>query len=349
VIRRAISSGVDRVTPCDTVGTLTPERSFQFYSRIHSAFPSLTLGVHCHDDFGLAVANSLAAVAGGATHFHGTVNGLGERAGNASLEEMAVALKLLYGVETGVRLELLQQASQVVSRTTGVVVQANKAIVGANAFAHESGIHTHAILRDPHTYESIDPAVVGASRRIVTGKHTGSAGLTKSLEEMGFEASPEQFDLIFAKVKALGDGGQHISDTDLYAIAEEVTGDRVEAPMVLDEFIVTTGNRITPTASVKLRRDGSTVLEAATGNGPVDACINALNKAIHDQSVHLDVYHVEAITGGTDARVNVEVNLRQGENVVSSRGTNEDIVLASVDAYLKGVNVFSGMSKRRRK
>lgn len=119
--------------------------------------------------------------------------------------------------------------------------------------------------------------------------------------------------------------------------------------MVLDEFIVTTGNRITPTASVKLRHNGFTVLEAATGNGPVDACINALNKAIHDQSVHLDVYHVEAITGGTDARVNVEVNLRQGENVVSSRGTNEDIVLASVDAYLKGVNVFSGMSKRRRK
>jgi len=309
----------------------------------------LTLGVHCHDDFGLAVANSLAAVEGGATHFHGTVNGLGERAGNASLEEMVVALKLLYEVETSVRLEQLQQVSQVVSRTTGIVVQVNKAIVGANAFAHESGIHTHAILRDPHTYESIDPALVGASRRIVTGKHTGSAGLTKSLKEMGFEPTTEQFDAIFAKVKDLGDSGQHISDTELYAIAEEVTGNRVEAPLVLEEFIVTTGNKITPTASVKLRRNGSTVLEAATGDGPVDACIKALNKAIHDQSVHLDVYNVEAITGGTDARVNVEVNLRQGEYVVSSRSTNEDIVLASVDAYLKGVNVFSGMTKRGKK
>ena len=309
----------------------------------------MTLGVHCHDDFGLSVANSLAAINGGATHFHGTINGLGERAGNASLEEMAVALKLLYDVETSVRLELLQQASQVVSRTTGMAVQANKAIVGANAFAHESGIHTHAILRDPHTYESIDPSLVGASRRIVTGKHTGSAGLTKSLKEMGFEPSPEQFNVIFAKVKGLGDSGQHISDTDLYSIAEDVMEDHIEAPMILDELIVTTGNKITPTASVKLRRDGSTVLEAATGNGPVDACINALNKAIHDQSVRLDVYHVEAITGGTDARVNVEVNLRQGDYLVSSRGTNEDIVLASVDAYLKGVNVFSGMTKRRQK
>jgi D-citramalate synthase len=166
---------------------------------------------------------------------------------------------------------------------------------------------------------------------------------------MGFEPSPEQFNVIFAKVKGLGDSGQRISDTDLYSIAEDVMEDHIEVPMILDELIVTTGNKITPTASVKLRRDGSTVLEAATGNGPVDACINALNKAIHDQSVRLDVYHVEAITGGTDARVNVEVNLRQGDYLVSSRGTNEDIVLASVDAYLKGVNVFSGMTKRRQK
>lgn len=347
VIKRAVDAGVDRVTPCDTVGSLTPERSHDFYGAIHEAFPALTLGVHCHDDFGLAVANSIAAVAAGATHFHGTVNGLGERAGNASLEEMATAMKLLYGVDTGVDLTRLQKVSQTVARATGMVVQANKAIVGANAFAHESGIHTHAILRDPHTYEAIDPAIVGATRRIVTGKHTGSAGLTSTLEDMGFHPTQDQFEAIYARVKALGDGGQHISDTDLHAIAEEVTGNRVENPLLLEEFIVTTGNRITPTASVKLRRNGSQTLEAATGNGPVDACINALNKALHDQSVHLDVYHVEAITGGTDARVNVEVTLRQGDKLVSSRGMNEDIVLASVEAYLKGVNVFSSVAKRK--
>lgn len=350
VIQRALDAGVDRVTPCDTVGALTPERSNEFYGAIHEAFPGLVLGVHCHDDFGLAVANSLAAVTAGATHIHATVNGLGERAGNASLEELAVSLKLLYGVETGVDLTLLQQASRVVSRTTGMVVQANKAIVGANAFAHESGIHTHAILKDPSTYEAIDPAAVGASRRIVTGKHTGTAGLVQSLTELGFHPDQGQFEAILARVKALGDDGRHISDTDLHAIAEEATGSRVEDQLVLDELIVTTGNKITPTASVKLRQNGGSVIEAATGNGPVDACINALNKAIEpDQRVSLDVYHVEAITGGTDARVDVEVNLRQGDRVVSSRGTNEDIVLASVDAYLKGVNVFSSMRKRKLK
>ena len=348
VIQNAVDAGAERITPCDTVGTLTPERSYDFYNAIHREFPDITLGVHCHNDFGLAIANSIAAIAAGATHFHGTINGLGERAGNASLEEMAVALKLLYDIDTGINLQFLQEASQVVSRTTGILVQCNKAIVGANAFAHESGIHTHAILKDPSTYESIDPSTVGAVRRIVTGKHSGSAGLSKSLQEMGFTPTQEQFDKIFTKVKTLGDNGEHISDTDLYTIAEEITGSQMENPIILDEFIVTTGNKITPTASVKLRRNGDSVVEAATGDGPVDATINALNKAIHpDQRVHLVVYHVEAITGGTDARVEVDINLKKDDKIVSSHGTNEDIVMASVDAYLKGVNVFSSMTKRK--
>jgi D-citramalate synthase len=348
VIKRAMDAKVDRITPCDTVGTLTPEKAYDFYGEIHKAFPDLVLGVHCHNDFGLAVANSLAAVVAGATHFHGTINGLGERAGNASLEEMAVALKLLYGIDSGIDMTLLQETSQVVSRTTGMLVQANKAIVGANAFAHESGIHTHAILRDPSTYESIDPSIVGAVRRIATGKHTGSAGLSKSLTEMGFATTPEQFDKIFQRVKNLGDEGKPISDTDLYSLAEDITGSKMINPLILEEFIVTTGNKITPTASVKLRRNGAIIVEAETGNGPVDATINAINKAIlPEQRVNLDVYHVEAITGGTDAVVNVEVRLKQGEKLVTSRGVSEDIVKASVDAYLKGVNVYSSMTKRK--
>jgi (R)-citramalate synthase len=347
VIKNALDAGCTRVTPCDTVGTLTPERSFDFYGEIHKAFPDMTLGVHVHNDFGLAVATSLAAIAAGATHFHGTINGLGERAGNCSLEEMAVALKLLYGIESGLDLTKLQDVSQTVSRNTGMVVQANKAIVGANAFAHESGIHTHAILKDPTTYESIDPSTVGAVRRIVTGKHSGSAGLSKTLDEMGFKLSSVQFEKLMNRVKNLGDMGIAISDTDLYTIAEEETGSQGDKPLVLEEFIVTTGNKITPTASIRLRRNGNIVVEAATGNGPVDATINALNKALtKDQSVNLDVYHVEAITGGTDARVNVEVKLRQDDKLVTSRGVNEDIVLASVDAYLKGVNLFSSMKRR---
>jgi D-citramalate synthase len=348
VIQHAIDAGVDRVTPCDTVGNLTPESSYEYYGGLHREFPKLVLGVHCHNDFGLAVANSLAAIAAGATHFHGTINGLGERAGNASLEEMAVALKLLYGIESGINFQNLQEVSQIVSRTTGILVQVNKAIVGANAFAHESGIHTHAILKDPSTYEIINPSMVGAVRKIATGKHSGSAGLTKSLTEMGFTPLRGQFEAIYTRVKDLGDKSIQISDTDLYEIAEEITASQAEKPLIIEEVIVTTGNKITPTASVKLRQDGHIVVEAATGNGPVDATINAINKAIHpEQRVHLDVYHVEAITGGTDARVEVVINLRQGEKLLSSRGINEDIVLASVDAYIKGVNLFNSMNKRK--
>jgi len=348
VIRRAIDAGVDRVTPCDTVGTLTPEKSREWYGMIHREFPGLLLGVHTHNDFGLATATSIAATAGGATHIHATVNGLGERAGNASIEEIAVALKLLYDVETGLRLERITETSMLVSRVTGMNVQPNKAIVGENAFTHESGIHTHAILRDPTTYERIDPKLVGAARRIVSGKHAGSTGLSMSLEEMGLHPNKDQFDLIYQQVKELGDQGNTLSDTDVYAIAAKTMNLEQRRNYELDEFIVTTGNKITPTASVKMRRNGEHMIEAATGNGPVDATLNALVKAVKpDQAVNLEVYHVEAITGGTDAVVNVEVRLRQGDKVVTSRGVDEDIVMASVDAYLKGVNLYHSMRKQR--
>lgn len=348
VICRAIDAGADRVTPCDTVGTLTPEKSHEWYSDLRREFPGITLGVHTHNDFGLATATTLAAVAAGATHIHATVNGLGERAGNTSLEETAVALKLLYGIDTGLNLEKITETSMLVSRVTGVHVQPNKAIVGENAFTHESGIHTHAILRDPNTYERIDPRLVGAARRIVSGKHAGSTGLSMSLEEMGLKPGKDQFDLIYQRVKALGDQGNTLSDTDLHAVAAEVMNLEPEKSYELEEFIVTTGNKITPTASVKMRRNGEHMIEAATGNGPVDATLNALVKAVKpDQTINLEVYHVEAITGGTDAVVNVEVRLRQGDKVVTSRGVDEDIVMASVDAYLKGVNLYHSMRKQR--
>ncbi|TLM99387.1 2-isopropylmalate synthase, partial [bacterium] len=307
VIGKAVESKVDRATVCDTVGILTPEKAYDLYSEIRKAFPKAILGVHCHDDFGLAVANSLAALRAGVDEVHGTINGLGERAGNASLEEIAVALRVIYGVKMGVRTELLYGASQLVSRLTGVVVQPNKAIVGGNAFAHESGIHTHAVLKNPLTYESIDPELVGAARQIVSGKHAGSHGIRRSLSDMGFNPSEPEFKEIVRRVKVVGDRGSEVTDADLYDIAQEVTGVLREPPLKLEEFTVVTGNRITPTASVKLTMNGNTYLEAATGVGPVDATLNAVSKAISpDERAHLDTYHVEAITGGTDAVVNVE-------------------------------------------
>jgi len=347
VIRRAIDAGVDRVTPCDTVGTLTPEKSLEWYGKIHETFPDLVIGVHCHNDFGLATANSIAAVAAGCTHIHATVNGLGERAGNASIEEIAVALKLLYKVESGLNLQRITETSRLVSRVTGMHVQPNKAIVGRNAFAHEAGIHTHAILRDPSTYERIDPSLVGAARRIASGKHAGTTGLSMSLGEMGLKPSRDEFERIYSRVKKLGDDGNIISDTDLHSIACEVMGILPENVMELEEFIVTTGNKITPTASIRLRRNGEQFLEAATGNGPVDATLNALVKAVKpEQTIELEVYHVEAITGCTNAVVNVEVRLRQGDKLVTSKGVDEDIVMASVDAYLKGINLYHSMRKQ---
>jgi D-citramalate synthase len=257
------------------------------------------------------------------------------------LEEIAVALKLLYNVETSIRTEKIYEVSRTVSRLTGMQVQPNKAIVGSNAFAHESGIHTHAISKDPLTYEAIKPELVGAARRLVSGKHAGSTGLRQSLTEMGLRPSEAEFEEILGSVKVSGDNGRRVSDADLLAFAEEAMGERREARMVLEEFIVTTGNRITPTASVKLRLDGVEMLEAATGNGPVDATLNAVSKVLSPgEQALLDTYHVEAITGGTDAVVNVEVRLRRGERIVNSTGVDEDIVKASVEAYLRGMNVL---------
>ena len=341
VVRRALDVGVDRISLCDTVGALTPEKAYGFFSEMRAEFPDAVFSVHCHDDFGLAVANSLAGLMAGADQVHATINGIGERAGNASLEEIAVALRVIYGVEMGVKTEELYSTSQLVSRLIGIPVQLNKAIVGANAFSHESGIHTHAIVRNPLTYEVIRPELVGAARGIVSGKHTGSAGLMKSLKNMSLNPSDSEFNEILAQVKSIGDKGESVTDADLLGLARSVMGIQKELPLRIDEFLVTTGNRITPTSSVKLRLNGDTFIEAATGVGPVDATLNAVSKAINpEQRAHLDTYHVEAITGGTDAVVNVEVRLRRGDRLVTAKGVNEDIVMASIEAFLKGMNVL---------
>ena len=341
VIRRAIDVNVDRIAPCDTVGILTPEKTQSWFGDLRKEFPDAVFSVHCHDDFGLAVANSVAALSAGVDQVHGTINGVGERAGNASLEEIAVVLKMLYNVDINVKTELLYETSQLVSRLMGILVQPNKAIVGANAFAHESGIHTHAILRNPLTYEAIRPELVGAARSIVSGKHAGSAGVSSSLEELGLEPSDDEFREIYNRIKERGDSGESVTDADLLSMAWDVMGIAQKHPLNLDEFIVVTGNKITPTASVKLRLNGDMFMEAATGNGPVDATLNAVNKAIHpSQRATLDTYDVEAITGGTNAVVNVSIRLRRNGRLVTSKGINEDIVMASVNAYMEGMNVL---------
>jgi len=340
VFKKAVECGADRVCLCDTVGVLTSEKTAEMVRRLSDSV-TVPLAVHCHNDFGLAVSNSITALKNGAQEVHVTVNGLGERAGNAALEELVVALTVLYGCKLNVKTKLLYETSRLVARLTGIFLQPNKAIVGDNAFTHESGIHTHGVLSHPATYEPISPELVGASRRIAVGKHAGSHGVEAVLRSMGLEVSKEQLTEILRRVKALGDRGKQVTEADLQAIAEAVLGLPRVRPIMLEELTVVTGNRVTPMASVRLSLNGRSITEAATGVGPVDAAINAIRKAVSAvEPVQLEEYHVKAITGGTDAVVEVMVRLRRGDRVVTAMGARGDIVMASVEAVLSGMNAL---------
>jgi D-citramalate synthase len=342
VFAEGIDAGADRVVACDTVGVLTPERAYELFADLRKSLTVPVVSVHCHNDFGMAVANTIAALRGGANQFHATINGLGERAGNASLEEIAASLMTLYKRKLGIKTELLYGISQLVSRLTGVVVQPNKAIVGENAFTHESGIHTQGMLANATTYEAIAPELVGGTRRLAPGKHAGSAGLKASLATMGLVPNDDELKEIQVRVKTVGDKGKAVTDADLLAIAENVLGLSKVNPIQLLEITVVSGNTVTPTASVRLRLNGKEVSGAAMGVGPVDAAINAVKKAIAEvEHILLDQYAVKAITGGTDAMVEVMVRMRKGDRTATAMGVREDIVMASMDAVIGCMNVLT--------
>jgi len=342
VFAEGVDAGADRVVACDTVGVLTPERAYELFADLRKSLSVPVVSVHCHNDFGMAVANTIAALRGGANQFHATINGLGERAGNASLEEIVVSLQSLYKRKLEIKTELLYGISQLVSRLTGIVVQPNKAIVGENAFTHESGIHTQGMLANAATYEAIAPELVGGTRRLTSGKHAGSAGLRASLATMGLVPSEEQLKEIQVRVKTVGDKGKAVTDADLLAIAENVLGLSKAKPIQLQEITVISGNTVTPTASVRLRLNGKEVNGAAIGVGPVDAAINAVKKAIAEvEHINLEQYAVKAITGGTDAMVEVMVRMRKGDRTATAMGVREDIVMASMDAVIGCMNVLT--------
>jgi D-citramalate synthase len=341
VFATATKAGVDRVVPCDTVGILTPERAVEFFSKLKEQI-KVPIGVHCHNDFGMAVANTIAALSVGVEEVHATINGLGERAGNASLEEIVVTLKMLYKLDLNIKTELLYGTSQLVSRLTGVHVQPNKAIVGENAFTHESGIHTQGMLSNPLTYEPIAPELVGCTRRISPGKHSGSHAIRADLENMGLKPSEDQFKDVFQRIKELGDKGKTVMDADVLAIAENVMGLSKAKPIRLEEMTVVSGDKVTATASVRLALNGKDVWGAAIGVGPVDAAINAVKNAIAEvEPIILEQYNVKAITGGTDAMVEVVVRMRKGDRTVTAMGVREDIVKASMEAVLSAMNVLT--------
>jgi D-citramalate synthase len=337
VYNAGIDAGADRLCFCDTVGILTPERSYDIFSDLSQL--RAPISVHCHNDFGMATANTVAALRAGAGEAHVTINGIGERAGNTSLEEVVMVLYSLYRQETKIDLKSLYTTSHLVSRLCGIPVAPNKAIVGGNAFTHEAGIHVHGLLANTATYEPITPELVGRERRIVLGKHAGKSSVVLALKEMGISVTEKQIDDIVERMKEMGDKGKRVTDADLLTIAETVLGIYQEARVKLEELTVVAGNTVMPTASIRLRVNGNPVVEAGVGTGPVDAAINALNKAVAGiADIHLDEYHVDAITGGTDALVEVWVKLSKGGKTITARGARTDIIMASVEAVLEGIN-----------
>ena len=241
--------------------------------------------------------------------------------------------------KTDIKINQLYSTSKLVSRLSNAYLAPNKPIVGENAFAHESGIHADGVIKNSATYEPIMPELVGHRRKFIVGKHVGTKGLDNRLKELGLEVNDAQLNEIFIKVKDLGDKGKTVTDTDLEAIAEHVLNIEQEKKINLDELTIVSGNKIRPTASIKLNIEDKEVIEADVGIGPVDAAINAVNKGIKNfADIKLEEYHVDAVTGGTDALIEVIVKLSSGDKIISARATEPDIINASVEAYIDGVN-----------
>jgi D-citramalate synthase len=328
--------GADRLCFCDTVGLMTPEKVAAFIPPLAKIAP---LSIHCHDDLGFAVTNTMAALKNGASCAHVTVNGLGERAGNTPLEEVVMALEVLYDYRTRIQKEQIYQLSSLVSRHTGVPLAVNKAIVGEMAFTHESGIHAHGVIREPSTYESVRPEQVGRKRRIVLGKHSGSASVEAALQEMNYHADENQVKEIVKRIKQLGDDGKRVTDADLMAVADAVLAIECRPIIRMRQFTAVSGSNMIPTASVTLVVNGQEMTGAATGDGPVDAAMEVLRKCVADVAdIRLEEYHVNAIRGGTDALVDVTVRLSKDGKIITSRGARTDIIMASVEAMIAGMN-----------
>ena len=341
VCQAAEKAGADMINIPDTVGIMTPWTMRKLIEEVRKAV-KVPLSIHCHDDFGMAVANSLAAVEAGATQVHATINGLGERAGNAALEELVMALHMIYKLKTGINARLLYSTSRMVSTLTGIFVQANKAIVGENAFAHESGIHTRGVTVKPLTFEPIKPESVGRTRKFVAGKLAGTRGIKAELEDIGIHPTEDQLREIVKRVKELGDKGKMVTDADLLALTSAVMGEVIAEEKIVDlsDMAVVTGIKVIPTASVRLALDGKEYIAAETGVGPVDAVLKAIQKLTSNLAkIRLNEYRLEAITGGSNAVAEVVIKVEDEKgNIVSARAAREDIVMASVEAMINGIN-----------
>lgn len=339
----AIKAGATTVNLPDTTGYAFPDEFSQLVTYVKENTPGIEkaiISIHCHNDLGLATANTLAGIKVGARQAEVTINGIGERAGNTSLEEIVMSLytrRDLLGLTTRIKTEEIYPSSRLVSMITGIVVQPNKAIVGANAFAHEAGIHQDGVLKNRRTYEIMEPKTIGLdSNRLVLGKHSGRHAFKEKLSELGYELEQEELNRLFERFKELADKRKELVDEDIEAlVAEEIL--RVPDVYELEYLNVVSGTVTVPTATVKLKIKGKEIQKAGFGVGPIDAAFNTIAK-ISGSKAKLVRFTVSAITGGMDAQGEVTVRLTENGLVALGKGTDPDIITASARAFINGLN-----------
>ncbi len=344
VIEKTIAAGATTVNIPDTVGYATPSQFYNCIAHLKKHVPNIeqaVISTHCHNDLGLAVANSMAAIEAGARQVECTINGLGERAGNAALEEIVMALRTrsdYYGCDTAINTKKLFPTSRLVSTITGMQVQRNKAVVGQNAFAHEAGIHQHGMLQERTTYEIMRPQDVGfAGTNLVLGKHSGRHAFRDRIDSMGYVLDEEYFEQVFADFIVLADKKKEVYDADIAALIENRIGDTDESWKLLS-LHTSAGTGSIPTATIELQyQDQEPVRDAATGDGPVDAVFLALERVI-GVSARLRDYQVRSISIGKDAQGEVTVEIESGGRAYFGKGFSTDIIEASAHAYLKALN-----------
>lgn len=342
----AIRAGATVINIPDTVGYTTPEEMFtliQYLKEHVQDIDKVELAVHCHNDLGMAVANSLAGIRAGATQLEGTINGIGERAGNCAIEEAVMAMNTrrdLFDADCRIDTTQIYRSSKLLSSIIGQPVAANKAIVGANAFAHEAGIHQHGVLAERTTYEIMTPESIGLPKnKMVLGKHSGRHAFEERLNYLGYQLSNEEMEQAFVRFKDFADKKKNVFDSDIDAIVAEKAVPVVEK-YHLDSFVVQSGNNIRATATIQLSTDDATYQEAATGEGPIEAAYHAIEK-ITGKVYPLEQYSINAISGGEDALGEVVVKIKHQGHEITGRGLSTDVIEASLLAYLNGINKIS--------
>jgi 2-isopropylmalate synthase len=351
VVEAVIDAGATVVNIPDTVGYAVPDEFGTLIRILSEKVPNISravISVHCHNDLGLAVANSVAAVQNGARQVECTVNGIGERAGNASLEEIAMILHTrneLLGLNIGIKNTEIYRSSQLLSNITGVYVQRNKAIVGSNAFAHEAGIHQDGVIKNPLTYEIMTPQSVGIPEStLVLGKHSGRHALSKRLSEMGYTLSKEELNRVYGAFTNLADKKKEVYDADLAMLVQDGTAEPLDA-YTIENIQVLSGTHIIPTASVRLKRGIDITENSSTGDGPVDAVCRAIDH-ITGLQAKLTEYTINAVTMGKDAMGEVLVQIEYQKHTFTGRAASTDVIEASAKAYLNAVNQALYMHER---